>query len=156
MSVYLVINDLHWTILSGQLSHITFQSWKSLTYSNIISIPWASPVDDTILHSAQFSTSCTNSVVITPCACTRGKVIECVILSVAKKILRWCELAPSRTSEHTRSILKTLISYLYLLLGWFAFTCGDFSCFLIIRSILAAILFTAMSHAHSLHATCLQ
>ena len=43
-----------------------------------------------------------------------------------------------------------------LLLGWFAFTRGNFSRFLIIRSTTSAILFlfTAMSHAHNIYATC--
>ena len=46
--------------------------------------------------------------VITPPACARGKVSE----FVAKKILRWRELAPSRTSEYIRSFEDNPICYL--------------------------------------------
>ena len=50
---------------------------------------------------------------ITPHAFARGKVIEFVFhsffLSVTKKILRWHEVAPSKTSEHIRSSEDTPI-----------------------------------------------
>ena len=44
---------------------------------------------------------------ITLCACTGGKVI---VFQSPKKILRWGELAPSRTSEHIGSFEDTPIS----------------------------------------------
>ena len=52
---------------------------------------------------------------------------------------------------------QSYLTYLYLLLGWFTSTCGNFSCFLIIRSTLscAAILYLPpwVTPTTSLHST---
>ena len=91
------------------------------------------------------------------CACAaRGKVIEFVIHSFGRQ--KNFEMAWTRPFQDFWAYQKLwTLSYLtcmYLLLGWFASTHRDFSCFLITRSILAAILFMVVSHAHNLYVTC--
>ena len=84
----------------------------------------------------------------------RGKVIKfvrCLLSVVQPKILRWRELATSRTSEHIRSFENTPI--ILTCTCYWADSRWDFNCFLIIRSTCRPFyLRLAVSHAHN--ATC--
>ena len=81
----------------------------------------------------------------------RGKVIEFVrcLLPVQSKILRWLELATSRTSEHIRSFENTPIILTCTCYWADSLPLAEISA--IIRSTLSAILFTAMSYAHNIY-----
>ena len=87
----------------------------------------------------------------------RGKVIEFVCLSVflLQKIFEIAWTSHFQDFWAYQKVWKRpYLTCLYLPLGWLAPTLWDFCCFLIIRSTLSAILFTATSHAHKLYATC--
>ena len=98
--------------------------------------------------------TCVCSYSARTCA-ARGKVIEFVFLSFCKKNFEMAWTSHFQDFWAYHQVWKcSYLTYLYLPLGWLIPTLWDFCCFLIIRSTLSAILFTATSHAHKLYAMC--
>ena len=96
-------------------------------------------------------------LLISPRACARGKVIEFVFhsffLSFSRQnIFEMVWTSPFQDFWAYQKLWgHSYLFYLYLLLGWFASTRHNFSCFLTIQSILSAILFTTMSNTHNIY-----